>query len=105
MGIHLQRLHFRSKQVLPLSLIHISFGLLSYRPHAGEVDISIRLEDASGIRDLETGEVFAPLTVDMHPEKRFDSAKIPEALTEQHYKVSIENGEFRFFEVLRKEHA
>ena len=82
-----------------------TFGLLSYRPHAGEVDISIRLEDASGIRDLETGEVFAPLTVDMHPEKRFDSAKIPEALTEQHYKVSIENGEFRFFEVLRKEHA
>ena len=82
-----------------------TFGLLSYRPHAGEVDISIRLEDASGIRDLETGEVCAPLTVDMHPEKRFDSAKIPEALTEQHYKVSIENGEFRFFEVLRKEHA
>lgn len=77
-----------------------TFGLLSYRPHGEEVDITIRMDGATGIRDLETGEAFAPVSGETKPQKRFDSAKIPEALTEQHYQVPLENGFFRFFEVL-----
>lgn len=73
------------------------FGVQSYRPYTEDLDIIVCGEEYTGIKDLETGEIFRPCGEKIRPVKRFDSAKTQDEPVEKIVRVPFTNGTYRFF--------
>ncbi|MDP4089089.1 MAG: hypothetical protein Q8930_07445 [Bacillota bacterium] len=79
-----------------------TIGVISYRPYTEDMEVVLRGEKYVGLRDLETGREYFPVRENLHPAKRFDSAKTQIEPVERVMRIPIKNGAYRFFSLIKE---
>lgn len=77
------------------------FGIYSYRPYAEDLTIILRGEQYRGIEDIESGQQYMTCGEKLKAQKRFDSAKTENGMTEKIVKIPFTNGEFHFYKLIK----